>query len=44
MVYLLFYHQEVILPYSNTLFKILEYSLTATTASCIDEHQDFMRE
>ena len=47
MVYLLFYQQEVILPHSNKLVKILGYSLTASTASCIDMsdvHQDFMRE
>ena len=37
MVYLLFYQQEVILPQSNKLVKILEYSLTVTTASCSDE-------
>ena len=40
------YQQKFILPHSNKLVKILRYSLTTTTASCIDErvHQDFMRE
>ena len=46
MVYLLFCQQEVILPHSNKFVKILEYFLTAITASCIDMsdvHHDFMR-
>ena len=39
-----FTNKKSSLPHSNTLVKILGHSLTATTASCIDEHQDFMRE
>ena len=49
MVYLLFYKQEVILPHSNKLVKILGYSgdpLLPTLPAVLmnDVHQDFMRE